>query len=129
MTAALDLFDLLRGFAGPFDGGVVDVGGDEVDQVMRDASSFVERDFGGGNFDLFVDLDRITVDYLAVYFEGAVDAERAFAGGGWTSDGEHARMSITSQMRISSRRAGRIWLREKCIRQDYRICQINKIIM
>src|SRR4051794_8889816 len=98
--AAFDLLDLLCGLASPFDGGVVDVWRDEVDQVMWNPMTFVERDFGSGYLNFFVDLDRITVDYLAVYFEGDVDPERAFPGSGWAYDGEHARLSITSQMRI-----------------------------
>ena len=57
---------------------------------MWDVAALVERDFSGGYLDLLVDLDRITVDYLAVYFEGDVDAELAFPGGGWADDGKHA---------------------------------------
>jgi hypothetical protein len=79
VTTTLDLFDLCHCFAGPFDTGVVDVGRDEVDQVMWDASSFIEGNFGGPDFDLLINLNRITVDYLAVYFEGDIDSEFTFA--------------------------------------------------
>lgn len=89
-SAAFDLFDLLRGLACPFDGRVIDVRTDEVYEVMWNTFAFVEWDFCGGYFDLFVDLDRVTVDYLAVDFEGDIDAESALAGGGWAYDSEHA---------------------------------------
>src|SRR5690349_19460766 len=67
-TAAFDFLDLLRRLASPFAGGVVDVRRDEVDQVMRDALALVERHFGSGDLNLFVDLDGIAVDDLAVEF-------------------------------------------------------------
>ena len=98
-----------RRFAGPFTGGVVDVRRDEIDQVMRDAFALFERDFGGGDLDLFVDLDRITVDDFAVEFEGDFDSERAFAGSGWADDRDDwilrgHEMSITTQTSASTSR-------------------------
>jgi len=57
---------------------------------MWDAFALVEGNFSGSDFDLFVDLDRITVDYLAVDFEGDLDAERALARRCWTDDRKHA---------------------------------------
>src|SRR5688572_10380620 len=65
-TATLDFLDLLCRFAGPFAGGVVDFWRDEVDQVMRDALALVEWHFSGGDLDLFIDLDGVAVDDLAV---------------------------------------------------------------
>ena len=85
---------------------------------MWDAFALVQRYFGGGYLDLFVDLDRIAVDDLAVELQGDFDSECAFAGGSGTNDGDdwfHMRKSITAQMRASSRRAPKSWLREKLI--------------
>ena len=78
-TATFDLVDLLRRFTGPFAGGVVDVWRDEINQVMRDAFAFVEWHFSGGDLNLFIDLDGIAVDDLAVELEGDFDSECAFA--------------------------------------------------
>ena len=109
-AAAFDLFDLVCSFASPFAGGVVDVRRDKIDQVMRDAFAFLEWDFRGGYLDLFIDLDRITVDDLAVEVQGDFDSESAFAGGSGTDDSDdwiHMRESITAQIRASSRRPPR----------------------
>ena len=65
-TAAFDFFDPLCRFAGPFARRVVDVRGDEIDQMMRDALALVERYLSGGDLDFFVDLDGVAVDDLAV---------------------------------------------------------------
>ena len=90
-SATLDFVDLYRSFTRPFDGGVVDVRRDKVDQVMWDAFTFFERDFSGGDLDLLINLDRVAVDYLAVDLQGDFDTERAFAGGCRTNDSEHAK--------------------------------------
>src|SRR5688500_17820907 len=78
-SAAFDFIDLLCRFARPFAGGVVDVRRDEIDQMMWDAFALLERHFGGGNLDLFVDLDGVAVDDFAVELEGDFDPECAFA--------------------------------------------------
>ena len=77
-TAALDLLDLLRRFAGPFAGSVIDVWRDEVDQVMRDTLALVERHFGGSDLNFLIDLDRVAVDDFAVELESDFDSECAF---------------------------------------------------
>src|SRR5687768_10562822 len=56
-AATLDFFDLDCSFTCPFDGGVVDVRRDKVDQMMRDAFPFFERHFRGGDLNFFVNLD------------------------------------------------------------------------
>jgi hypothetical protein len=89
-ATTLDFVDLYCSFTRPFDGGVIDVRRDKVDQVMWDAFTFFERDFGGGDLDLLINLDRVAVDYLAVDLQGDFDTERAFAGGCGTNDSEHA---------------------------------------
>lgn len=78
-TTAFDFLDLLCRFASPFAGGVVDVRRDEINQVVRDAFALVERHLGGSDLDLFVDLDGVAVDDLAVELEGDFDSESAFA--------------------------------------------------
>jgi hypothetical protein len=87
-ATVFDLFDFLSGFARPFTGGVIDVWRNKIDQVMGDALALFQRDFGRGDLDLLIDLDRITVDDLAVKLEGDFDSECAFAGGSWTNDGD-----------------------------------------
>jgi hypothetical protein len=57
---------------------------------MWDALAFFEWNFRGRYLNLFVDLDRITVDYLAVNLQRDIDYQRAFAGGCWADDGKHA---------------------------------------
>ena len=101
---------------------------------MRDAFTLVERYFGGGNLNLLVDLDRITVDYLAVDVACYFNSEGAFTGGSGADDGDdwilaiHRRESITAQMRASSTRDPTSWLREKDIGQDEQdFFRINKI--
>ncbi len=47
--------------------------------MMRNAFAFLERHFGGGDLDFFVNLDRVAVDDFAVELEGDFDSERAFA--------------------------------------------------
>ena len=85
-AAVFDLFDLFCCFAGPFAGGVIDIRRDEIDQVMRDAFAFVERNFRCGYLDLLVDLDRVAVDDLAVELQRDFNSESALAGRGWTDD-------------------------------------------
>ena len=51
-TATFNLFDLVRRLARPFTGGVVDVGRDKIDQVMRNSLAFLERHLGGRDLDL-----------------------------------------------------------------------------
>ena len=87
-TAAFDFLDLLRRFAGPFAGGVVDVWRNEVDQVMRDAFAFVERHLGSRDLNLFVDLDRVAIDDFAIELKSDFDSERAFACGGWANNSD-----------------------------------------
>ena len=78
-STAFDFLDLLRRFAGPFAGGVVDVRRDEIDQMMRGAFALFERHFSGGDLDLFVDLDGVAVNDFAVELESDFDPECAFA--------------------------------------------------
>ena len=65
-TTAFDFLDLLCCFTSPFARGVVDVRRDKVDQVMRYAFAFVERNFGGSDLYFLVDLDGVAVNDLAV---------------------------------------------------------------
>jgi hypothetical protein len=55
--------------------------------VMRNSFALLERDFGCGDLDLFIDLYGVAVDDLAVELKGNFDSEGAFAGGCWTNDG------------------------------------------
>src|SRR5689334_19649439 len=50
-AATLDLFDCSRCFASPFDGRVIDVRRDEVDQVMGNALSFLDGDLRSRDLD------------------------------------------------------------------------------
>src|SRR5215213_3311203 len=50
--ATLDLFNLLRRFAGPFAGCVVNVRRDKINQVMRDTFALLEWDLRGCDLDL-----------------------------------------------------------------------------
>jgi hypothetical protein len=81
-------------------GGVVDLRRDEVDQVMRNAFALFERDFGCGDLDLFVDLYGVAVDDLAVERERYFDSECAFAGCGWTNDGDDGRFTLRGHERV-----------------------------
>ena len=53
---------------------------------MRNSAAFRWRDFGGGDFDLPVDLDRIAVDDLSAETKRHFYAELAFAGCSRTDD-------------------------------------------
>ena len=110
--------------ASPISGGKVGIWRHKIDQVMRNALALFERHLRSRNLDLFVNLDRIAIDDLAVEFQGNFNPERTFPRGSRTDNGDdrvfspgcaHARTSITIQMSASSTRPPMIWLREKLI--------------
>src|SRR5689334_18087967 len=76
-AARFYLFNLRERVARPVGGGVVALGRDEVDEVMRDSTSLRGRDFRRGDLDLPVDLDGVAVDDLSIKTQGERDAEVA----------------------------------------------------
>ena len=74
------------GLAGVVSSGEPGVGGDDVDEVVRDDGALFERWFGGADFEFAVDGNRVAADDLATEFEGQGDGERGLAAGGGAGD-------------------------------------------
>jgi hypothetical protein len=60
--------------------------GNEINEVMGDASPLTDRNLRGRDFYALVNLYRVAINDLAVWFQSDSDSERTFTGGGWTND-------------------------------------------
>src|SRR5205085_8515865 len=87
--ARFNLFNRAQRVARPIGGSVANVGRDEIDQVVRHAAPFLERDFGRGYLYLAVDLHGVAVDYLAAHAQRERDSEVALARGRRPDDGDN----------------------------------------
>ncbi len=83
------VFNLKRGFTRPIARCVVDVRRNEIDEVMRDPSTFCNRDLGSGNLNTLINLHRIAVNNLAAKSQSYFDSQRALAGSRRANDREN----------------------------------------
>ena len=90
MIARFNLFDPLIRCSGPVCCGEIHQWRNKVDQVMRNATTFLHRNFGGGDLDSLVNLNGVAVYDLAVKAQGQFDSQRALAGSGGTDYGNDA---------------------------------------
>src|SRR6476646_10653355 len=79
-TSSLNVFNYSSCLTSPVTCSVVDSGGDEIDQMMRNSATFGQGKLGSRNLDALINLDRVTIYYLTIQSQGYFDPERAFAG-------------------------------------------------
>ena len=73
-------------FPRPLTRGVVYFRGNVVDQVMRDAFPFFDRNLSRRYLNAPIDLNRVAVNDLAAQLQRQFNAQRAFTRGSWTND-------------------------------------------
>ena len=83
-----NLFNLLGSTPRPFARSVAHLRRHEINQVMRNASALLKRNFRSRNLNLTIDLNGITVDNLAVELQSHLNAKLAFTGSGRADDGD-----------------------------------------
>src|SRR6185436_14847827 len=65
-TASLNVFNYGGCLTSPVTGGVVDVWGDKIYQVMGYAATFGEWNFRSSDLDALINLDGVAIYYLAI---------------------------------------------------------------
>jgi hypothetical protein len=96
MPTLVDLFDRCNSVAHITRSGVLLGRFDNVDQMMRNAAPFGERDLVGANVESAIDSGGVAADDFAAVPQGELDAQRALARRCGSQDGQYGRPQTSS---------------------------------
>jgi len=95
VPARFDFIDRFDCSARPVGRGECLMWGDKIDQMMRNATTLIERNLRGGDFNLLINLDGIAVDDLAAEMQGYFDPQVALARCRGTNDSDDVAQTVS----------------------------------